>query len=458
MIKVSKVAAFATCVAAALMPSAWAQQATDHDMGGMQMNPADMANMDMSGMNHCDTAAMAMPGMAMPGMTMAMPGALGPYSMAREASGTSWQPDATPMEGMHFALGDWTAMAHGYVNGVYDAQGGPRGGDKAYSASMAMLMAARPVGEDGTVQLRAMLSLDPLMGANGYPLLFATGETANGRAPLVDRMHPHDLFMELSASYSLRLSDAGSVFVYGGLPGEPALGPPVFMHRLSGEDIPEAPITHHWLDSTHVTEGVVTAGYIQGDWKIEGSVFRGREPNQYRYDIETPGLDSASARLSYNPDSHWALQVSWGYLHSPEQLAPTVNEKRTTASASYTTSLGDSLWATTFAWGRKDDRPGRALDGFLLESEFIVAGAHSFFARAERVGEDELFSDVAPGPEPAYTVAKLSVGYVYDMPVAAHLKMGVGGLVSRYAYPGALDRAYGRDPASGMIFARLKVD
>ncbi|MGA8706207.1 MAG: hypothetical protein WB646_04385 [Steroidobacteraceae bacterium] len=51
-----------------------------------------------------------------------------------------------------------------------------------------------------------------------------------------------------------------SLFLYAAVAGEPALGPPAFMHRFSGEDDPVAPLTHHWLDSTHITYGVVTAG------------------------------------------------------------------------------------------------------------------------------------------------------------------------------------------------------
>ncbi len=182
----------------------------------------------MAGAAMAQEPADAMPGMDMPGMDMSQPmtGAFGPYAMSREASGTSWQPESTPEGGLHFSAGPWMLMAHGYVDAIYDNQGGPRGNDKAFSASMAMLMAQRPLGEDGTLGLRAMMSLDPLMGANGYPLLFATGETANGREALVDRQHPHDLFMELSASYSLKLSAENSVFIYAGLPGEPALGRP----------------------------------------------------------------------------------------------------------------------------------------------------------------------------------------------------------------------------------------
>ncbi|HET9352560.1 MAG TPA: hypothetical protein VFO32_01030, partial [Sphingomicrobium sp.] len=93
--------------------------------------------------------------------------ALGPYPMTREASGTAWQPDTSAHGGLHLMSGDWTLMGHGVLNLVYDHQSGPRGEDKAFASGMLMGMARRPVG-DGTLQLRAMLSPDPLMGKRGY--------------------------------------------------------------------------------------------------------------------------------------------------------------------------------------------------------------------------------------------------------------------------------------------------
>src|SRR6185437_13173452 len=148
---------------------------------------------------------------------------------------------------------------------------GPRGDEKFFPAGMVMGMARRDLGESDALQFRAMLSPDPLMGRRGYPLLLASGETADGATHLIDRQHPHDLMMELAGSYSRRLGDQSSVFLYLGYPGEPALGPPAFMHRASGVDDPAAPITHHWLDSTHVSFGVATAGVVLDDWKLEVS-------------------------------------------------------------------------------------------------------------------------------------------------------------------------------------------
>lgn len=387
---------------------------------------------------------------------MSMAANLGPYAPARESSGTNWQPDSSPHEGAHFKAGEWAIMAHGIADGVYDAQGGRRGDANLFATGWGMVSAQHAAGSDGTVNFRGMISIDPFMGPRGYPLLFATGETANGRTPLVDRQHPHDLFDELSGSYSLRLSSKDSVFVYGGLPGEPALGPAAFMHRVSAGDSPEAPLTHHWLDSTHITYGVLTAGYVHENWKLEASTFRGREPDQYRYDIEQPKLDSVSARLSYNPGANWSFQTSWGYLKSPEQLTPDVNENRLTASGSYNLPFDGNNWATTFAWGRKINQPGNNLDGFLLESAVTVDSKHTVFGRAERADEDELLDGTPLAGQPV-TVNKLSVGYIRDVPVTSYLKAGIGGLVSQYAYPDDVRASYGPPPTSFMLFLRLKV-
>ena len=386
-----------------------------------------------------------------------MVGFLGPYGMTREGSGTSWVPDATPHEGLYQQFADWGVMTHGALNLIYDRQPGPRGASQTFVSGMLMTMAQRQLG-DSTFGVRAMMSPEPFMGARGYPLLLANGETADGRQHLVDRQHPHDLFMELATTYSVNTSATSSVFVYAGLPGEPALGPPAFMHRTSGMDNPEAPISHHWLDSTHITFGVVTAVAVVSNWKFEASAFRGREPDQYRYDIERPALDSFAGRVSWNPTREWSLQVSYGRLTSPEQLAPAMNENRLTASAIYTTPFGDGhLWSTTLAWGRKMLSPGDTLDAYLLESAAILKNNVTLFMRAERVAENELTHDIPGLDGRVFTVNKVSVGGVYDFMRTERVKFGIGGLVSRYVMPDDLKAEYGRDLTGYMVFGRLKL-
>ncbi|HYJ82661.1 MAG TPA: hypothetical protein VEW26_07460 [Allosphingosinicella sp.] len=384
----------------------------------------------------------------------ALAGALGPYSTTREASGTAWQPETTPHAGAHVTAGRWSLMGHAMLFGVYDRQKGPRGGEKVFVSGMAMGMARRPVGP-GTLQLRAGLSPDPLMGRSGFPLLLASGETADGVAPLVDRQHPHDLFVELSASYSLPLSDGASLFAYAGLPGEPAFGPPPFMHRLSAQESPEAPISHHWLDSTHISFGIVTAGLILGDVKAEASRFNGREPDQHRFDIETGPLDSTALRLSWNPAPSLSLQASWAHLTEPEQLEPGEDETRWSASLLHNQPLGRrARWSTTLAWGRRS-RDHRRLDAFLLESA-VTRGPWTLFGRAERTENDELGGGGHHGP--AYRVGKLSLGAVHDFRAAPHVRLGIGGLWAFSFVPAGLEPSYAGDPKGGMLFLRVRID
>jgi hypothetical protein len=388
-------------------------------------------------------------------MSMPMAALLGPYSMTREGSGTSWAPDSTPMSGLMNMYGPWSGMIHGFANLIYDNQGGPRGDTQTFSNSMLMLMARREL-TDGAFGLRLMLSGDPFMGKRGYPLLFQTGETADGTTPLIDRQHPHDLLMEAAATYSHDFQPHSSAFLYVGLPGEPALGPEAFMHRLSGMDNPEAPLSHHWLDSTHVAWGVVTGGYTWSLLKLETSAFNGREPDQFHYNIETRGLDSYSVRATMNPSANLSMQVSAGRLMGPEQLQPSVNVRRTTASITYNAPLA-SWWQTTFAFGHNSPSQGAGSQAWLLESALKLGLTHTVFARAERVGKDELFLPGQALYGPTYTIEKLSVGYIHDFVQLGALNLGLGGLVSTYSYPAVLNAAYGYRPTSFMVFVRARL-
>jgi hypothetical protein len=390
---------------------------------------------------------------------MSMRGLYGPYPMTREASGTSWQPESTPMLMKHAQYGSWNLMTMGFANGVYpDSQARGRGDEDLFAESMGMLMTHRNMG-GGTLGLRAMLSLDPwLVGKDGYPLLFQTGETANGRTPLIDRQHPHDLFMELSASYSVDLGSNRSVFLYAALPGEPAIGPVTYMHRASGMDNPEAPLGHHWLDSTHITFGVVTAGVVVRDVKFEASAFNGREPDEDRYNIETRSFDSWSLRASWNPTADWATQLSFARLDSPEQLEPDVDIDRTTASVTYNKSIGSGYWQSTLAVARNSKRARADTDAYLLESALRLPSNTTAFARAERVEKDELFAEGDPLHDRVFTVNTLSVGAVHHFVRTRVGSVGVGAVYSLHFVPDAVESVYGGDPDSWLVFARWRVE
>lgn len=372
-----------------------------------------------------------------------------------EGSGTARLPgNEGMMHGLHIMPGDdWMVMLHGNVSMQYTDHRGPRGDDKLYATSMAMATAEKATGW-GRVQLRSMLSLEPLMSNRGYPNLFATGETANGE-PLVDRQHPHDLFMELAARIDVD-AGPGRVFLYGGPVGEPALGPSAFMHRGSAAANPEPPITHHWFDSTHITYGVVTAGYATRQWQVEASAFRGREPDEERWGIETPKLDSWSVRATWTPSPALAMQVSTGRLKSPEASHPEDDEQRTTASVHYADGHGLSAMA---AFSNKDivgeDEDSTA---WLAEVNWDLSDRHSLFGRVENVLNRELFPDHDdPLHDQGFRVTRFQAGYAHHLPVSDLVRLSVGGSVNAYAKPDALDAAYGRNPWGYTLFARLSL-
>ncbi|EJL26132.1 hypothetical protein PMI02_03088 [Novosphingobium sp. AP12] len=405
----------------------------------MEMNTGDGA-MDHGAMGH------AMPdGHQAQGAGQLLPHASG--------SGTSRLPSYdSAMDGLHVMTDDWMLMAHGYVSAQYTDHSGPRGDDKAYVTSMAMLMAERQTGF-GKVQLRSMLSLEPMMSNRGYPNLFATGETAGGVA-LVDRQHPHDLFMELAARVDFNIGDGATAFVYGGPVGEPALGPSAFMMRRSSRYNPEAPIGHHWFDPTHITYGVVTAGLSTDKWQLETSAFRGAEPDEDRWDIETPRLDSWSVRATWTPNPRWAVQASYGQIHEPEALHPGEDEHRFTASAHYADNDGFSAMA---AFSSKNREPGRTLTTWLAEANWDLDDANTLFARAENVANDELFPDHEdPLHDATFRVSKLQAGYARRIEFDP-FTLALGASVNAYAKPDSLDPVYGRNPWGYTLFARLSL-
>ncbi len=385
----------------------------------------------------------------------AMQGVLGPWSMAREGSGTTWLADESPMfMRMLPKKGRYDLMYMGSLSLNYtdsNASNG-RGPHEFYSNSMPMLMARRGFARGDTLGFRVMGSLDPIFnGQYGAPNLLQTGETAHGHA-LVDRQHPHDLVAEVSATYSRALGGGNRAFVYAAPIGEPALAGSMYLMRPGGMENPEAPISHHWFDSSHITFGVLTAGLELGDrFKVDASAFKGREPDENRYSPDDLKLDSGSARLTYSPARSLSLSASYASLHSPEGQSPDEDEARTTAALSYGKKLrGDDWLAATALWGR-NAHEGHTSDAYLAEAT-LFRKDWSLYARYENVAKDEL----AGVPDGIYHVDKLTFGATKDFAHRGGFDFGVGAYAGLYNLPSSLDPFYGRFPVSLGVYLRLR--
>ena len=384
--------------------------------------------------------------------------------MERMGSGTTWIPDAVSIPSRMFAAGSWSIMLHGFVFGDYDTQSGPRGATQFGSTNWVMLMAAHELA-GGRFQLRSELSIDAAtMTPRGYPQLLQTGDAYNG-ALVHDRQHPHDLFMELGAMYDRAITNAVGFTLYAAPSGEPALGPVAFMHRPSAMDNPTVPLGHHWQDPTHISFGVLTAGLFTREVRIEASMFNGREPDQDRWNFDLIKLDSYSARISYNPDAHWALNASYGFLKSPEALTPDVSLHRVTAArCTAENSATTAQIATTFLWGANAASNARGLShSALIESEAILDAKNTVFGRVEYVQKDA--EELAVGltslalltMSPVYDIGAFSLGYVREIFATHAATLGLGAMGTVNFVPAALEPTYGsRTPTGLFLFVRLR--
>lgn len=379
------------------------------------------------------------------------------------SSGTGWQPAATTaIEDMWMkSLRAWDVMAHGVIFTDYNQQGGPRGEGKAESENWLMLMEQHNLGH-GSILFREMFSAESLTAPHpGFPELFQTGETYHGQA-LIDHQHPHNVFSELSFDYThplpLAIKEKILWEFYGAVAGDPALGPVAFMHRASAAELPMAPLSHHLQDSTHTSFGVLTTGLTIGGsnagFKIEGSVFNGREPDEKRYGIQFAPLDSWSARLSVAASKNWTAQYSYGRLEHPEALEPG-SQRRQTASVEYVRSFTKGSWATSVIWGRVhkpfDDHH---LNSYLLETTANFMVRNYLFSRMELVDKDELFPN-----NPllsSYRIGAYTFGGDRDLIQSRVWHLALGADFTFYSKPSTLDSAYGKDPVSFQIFLRLR--
>lgn len=439
-------------------------------MRGMQMpaaspTPSPTTQMNMPGMEAGSMSSESP--LVMSGDKMAI--RVGPKDqhvmfIGAMASGTSEQPSTSPMYMVHLGHGKWLIMAHyNLVLGLND-QTGPRGATKFESANWFMPIAFHRLGP-GTLQLRAMVSAEPFTFARGgSPLLFQTGETYKGQ-PLIDRQHPHDLFMELSARYTVPLGERATWFAYFGYPGEPALGPPAFMHRVSASENPSAPLAHHLQDSTHISFGVVTAGIDFRWFQLEGSVFNGHEPDENRYNFEAHPWNSRSARLSFAPNGNWSMQISHGLLRNPEALEPGTTG-RTTASVSYNRSFNRGNWASTFIWGRNHENHGAGaifnLNGYDAESTINFRERNYVYTRLELVDKVDLLRSAdrlrlgIKQDHPSFRIGAYTFGTARDIWDNQRLSLAVGSDLTFYSKPAALDLIYGNHPFSWRLFLRLR--
>jgi hypothetical protein len=389
-----------------------------------------------------------------------------------ESSGTSWLPMATPMYGIHQPWREWDLRVNGvvFLDARYEPRDRHRTGGPATrqigSTNWGMVMARRNAGA-GRFGVRSMFSAEPWTVSDCGSISFlAAGEVCGGDS-IHDRQQPHDFVMELAVDYDRRLRGAWRWQVYAGLAGEPAIGAPGYPHRASALANPIGPVSHHWLESTS-TFGVLTLGVHNQRWKVETSVFNGREPDDSRVDLDLGAFDSVAARVSFLPTERLAVQLSAARLRSAWTDFPFADQDaatRFTASAMYHQPFGGTgIWATTLAVGTDHARERVALGvldatsaAALLESSVTVAQRDTVFGRVEVGGMPAHHLHAHEFSLQVVTIAKVQVGYVRHIRSIKGLQPGVGATFSLSFLPPTLAPRYsGRTAPSGGLFLSLQ--
>ena len=362
-------------------------------------------------------------------------------------------------------------MFHGALFGQFVAESGEehRRGAQGGSINWFMASARRPAA-GGDLEVRGMVSAEPwTIRGCGYPNLLATGEICRGD-DIHDRQHPHELISEIALFYQRPLTQGLRWHAYGGLAGEPALGPVAFQHRASAAFNPISPIAHHWLDSTHISHGVVTAGVSGLRWRAEASAFNGREPDERRTDLDLASLDSFSARLSLAPRPAVVVQASAGVLRHAEVaagLGHRVDVVRATASLSFRRADGGGIpgagaVTSTIAYGLNAEdivHPTGVTPTTthaLLWEASLDAPRRSIFARAEIVSKPGHDLHVHEAPASVFTVGKLGMGFAYHLTRAGFIQLSGGGAAMLSFVPASLAPRYGgRVAPGGTVFLVL---
>jgi len=359
-----------------------------------------------------------------------------------------------PAEHQHnMSAGPWQWSIEGVLFGGYNYQRRKFFDfDEIESQNWLMPSLHRTFGNGASVDVMGMFSFEPFtMRKIGSPQVFQTGETFQG-APLIDYQHPHDLIMNLGATFTTPIG-ATTLTLGAWAVGPAPLGPPVFMHRPSAAMNPQAPLSHHYLDATHVTPGVVSFGVKRSAFTMEVGAFHGREPDEDRLDLDTAALDSYGARLSW-ANGPWQLQVSGADLKTPERKSP-YDATRVTASASYFKGDNNRSLAWTAAFGQNREVFGK-LEAYLLEGTFRVH-KHAIYGRAENAAKDILDAGFHPiGIKHTHrqsVVNALTAGYLRDLVSRSIGTFSIGGDVTGYLVPANLEEAYG-SPTSFHVFLR----
>jgi hypothetical protein len=343
--------------------------------------------------------------------------------------------------------GAWSFFHAFDAHVTYSSQTGPEEQEnEVFSTNWFAAGVRAPIGDRAFVLARGRVSLEPYtLPDDGYPQLLQYRSEQTGEVVL-DRMRPQDLFGEAAVQFGFRPSESTLLSLYGGIVGQPALGPAPAQLRPSGVDFAEAPFAYDIQEASHTQTNVITAGFATRLISIEASTFHDSITTGDHTEIDSGGLDSQSMRLTLTPTPTLAIQVSRGELGEDDA-------KRTINSASLT--WGRPSAAITALWTQRQYDADRVDEGAYGIEVALRPGRNTFMVRVEHVDRPagfprELSTDAVE------EATHYTAGYIFDFTPAARYRTGVGVNVDYRTKTHDLEDIYGHKPQSIYAFVRVR--
>lgn len=294
----------------------------------------------------------------------------------------------------------------------------------------------------GVLRLDLMASAEQLtLSHRGVPQLLQVAFEHDGET-ITDHAHPSPWIMTLSGSYEHAVARDFAFSLYGAAIGEPALGPPVYMHRASAAANPVVPLGHHAQDDTHSSYGVVTAGLRWQRVQLEASAFNDRQPDNSETVLAYDGarLDSYSGRATIAVGARWSVFGSYGYMPALTGGHAHDAQHRVGVGA----ILTSDTWSVSVVHGANDPiggaRPRRTL---LAEAERRWPGGHVLFTRAEFVQRTAEELALVGSINAVQDVGALQAGYARDVMSRSGVMLRLGAHATVNVVPPQLEPFYG---------------
>ena len=347
----------------------------------------------------------------------------------------------------------WRGSLDGTVFLQYARTFDTRGAYQFGSVNRVMFEARGPWA-GGTLRAHVMGSAEPLtLGDRGAPQLLQVAFTSDGKT-ITDHAHPSPWIMELAGSYERMISSA-TVSLFAAAIGEPALGPPVYLHRASAEANPVVPLAHHAQDETHSSFGVVTLGVHWRGLRLETSAFNDRLPVEPSTVFSYRGarLDAYSARATVAAGGKWSVFGYYGYVPATSGGHVHDSQHRVGTGAMFT----DSMWAVTLVYGFNDPLgSGGPQQTLLAEAERHWSDRDVVFARAEYVQRTAQELSLVGSVNAIQDVSAVQVGYGRTVARRAGIAARLGASGTINIVPPQLEAFYGgRTPMAVAAYLQL---